>query len=136
MATPQELVDLSTQLTNVVNVANDIVAKQDLPFDEPTKKLAKDAALLAEMANYVGQVGLAAMANDVKAAIGQLKDQVSAANDTLKKLNELKVTLTVVGVVLVSAASIVASVATGNWIGAATNVVALANNVKTALSQS
>lgn len=133
MATPQELIDLSTELTGVVKAANDIVEQQDLPFDDDTKKLVKDAALLAEMAHYIGQVGLAAMASDVKGALGQLKTSVDAAKTRLKQLQNLKKALNVVGVVLISSASIVASVGTGNWIGAATNVAALAAGVKAAV---
>ena len=132
MATPQELVGLSIQLTDIVKSINAIVAKQELPFDAETTNLSNAAFLLAAQANAIGQAGLAAMAQDVKGAINQLTTQVLSANAALQRINDLKKALNIVGVVLNGAASIAASVATGNWISTAGDVINLANNLKTA----
>lgn len=132
MATAQELIDLATELTNVVKAANKIVNQQNLPFDTDTQKLVNDTALLAEKANRINQAGLSALANEVGAALGQLKTQVAVAEKRLKQLNDVEKALNVVGVVLVSAVSVAGSVATGNWIGVANNVLTMAASVKAA----
>jgi hypothetical protein len=134
MATPQQLVDLSTELTDIVKSINVIVGKQQLPFNADTTNLSNAAFLLAAQANSIGQVGLAALANDVQGAINQLTTQVAAANAALQQINDVKKALNIVGVVLTGAASIASSVATGNWIGAAGDVVTLAANLKTAIA--
>jgi hypothetical protein len=134
MATAQELVDLSTELTDIVKAINAIVGKQSLPYDADTANLSNTAFLLASQANTIGQAGLSALANDVQAAIGQLATQVAAANSTLKRINNVKAALNLVGVVLTGAASIAGSIATGNVAGIAGSVVTFANNIRTALS--
>jgi len=134
MSTPQELVDLSSELTDIVKSINVIVGKQQLPFNADTANLSNAAFLLAAQANSIGQAGLAALANDVQGAIIQLKTQVAAANAALQQINDAKKALNIVGVVLTSAASIASSVATGNWIGTASDVVTLATNLKTAIA--
>jgi hypothetical protein len=134
MPTPQQLVDLSSQLTDVVKSINGIVAKQQLPYDADTTNLSNAAFLLAAQANTIGQAGLSALAVDVQGAIGQLTAAVTAANATLQSLNDAKKALNIVGVVLTGAASIASSVTTGNWIGAAGDVVTLATNLQTAIN--
>jgi hypothetical protein len=134
MATPQQLVDMSTQLTDIVKSINIIVGKQQLPFDGDTTNLSNAAFLLAAQANTIGQAGLSALANDVQGAIGQLTTQVAAANARLQQINEAKKALNIVGVVLTGAANIAASVTTGNYIGAAGDIVTLATNLRTAIA--
>ncbi len=134
MATPQQLIDLSTELTDIVKSINVIVGKQQLPFNADTTNLSNAAFLLAAQANTIGQAGLAALANDVQGAINQLTTQVVAANAALQQINDVKKALNIVGVVLTGAASIASSVAIGNWIGAAGDVVTLATNLKTAIA--
>jgi hypothetical protein len=134
MPTPQQLVDLSTELTDIVKSINVIVGKQQLPFNADTTNLSNAAFLLAAQANSIGQAGLAALANDIQGAISQLTTQVAGANAALQRINDVKKALTIVGVVLTGAASIASSVATGNWIGTAGDVVTLATNLKTAIA--
>jgi hypothetical protein len=134
MPTAQELVDLSTELTDIVKAINAIVGKQALPYDADTANLSNTAFLLASQANAIGQAGLADLANDVPAAIGQLATQVAAANSALKRINNVKAALNLVGVVLIGAASIATSVATGNVGGIGSSVITFANNIKAALS--
>jgi hypothetical protein len=134
MPTAQELVDLSTELTDIVKAINAIVGKQSLPYDADTANLSNTAFLLSSQANAIGQAGLAALASDVQAAIGQLATQVAAANSALTRINNVKAALNLVGVVLTGAASIAASVATGNVGGIAGSVITFANNIRTALS--
>jgi hypothetical protein len=134
MPTAQQLVDMSTELTDTVKSINTIVGKQQLPFHADTTNLSNTAFLLAAQANTIGQVGLSALADDVQGAISQLTTQVSAANSALQQINDVKRALNIVGVVLTSAGSIAASVATGNWIGVAGDVVTLANNLRTAIN--
>ncbi len=80
------------------------------------------------------RAGLAALAADIQGAISQLTAQVTAANAALQQLNDVKKALNIVAVVLTGAASIASSVATGNWLGAASAVVTLATNLQTAIS--
>lgn len=134
MPTPQQLVDLSTELTDVVKSINVTVAGQQLPYDAVTTNLSNAAFLLAAQANTIGQAGLSALANDVQGAISQLTTAVSAANATLNALNDVKKALNIVGVILTGAAGIASSVATGNWIGAAAGVITLANNLQTSVN--
>lgn len=133
MATPQELIDLATEMTNVVKAANKLANQQNLPFDADTQKLVKDAADLATTASHINQAALSALAQDVSVAVGQLKTQVAAAEVRLKQINDVKKALNVIGVVLISAVSVAGSVTTGNWIGAANNVVTMATNIETAV---
>ncbi len=51
MPTPQQLVDLSTQLTDIVKSINVIVGKQQLPYNAETTNLSNAAYLLAAQAN-------------------------------------------------------------------------------------
>ena len=134
MPTPQQLVDLSTELSDVVKAINVIVGKQSLPYNADTSNLSNTAFLLSMQANSIGQAGLSDLANDVQGAIGQLTAQVAAANATLSKINDVKKALNIVGVVLQGAGSIAASVATGSWGGAAGDVAKLAKNLKAALA--
>jgi hypothetical protein len=134
MPTAQQLVDMSTELTDTVKAINSIVGKQQLPFNADTTNLSNAAFLLAAQANTIGQVGLDALASDVGGAVSQLNDQVAAANSALQRINDVKKALNIVGVVLTSAGSIAASVATGNWVGAAGDVLTLVKNLKTAIS--
>jgi hypothetical protein len=132
--TAQQLVDLSTELTGIVAAINAIVQKQPLPLDADTTALSNAGVQIAAQANAIGQAGLAALANDVQGAITQLTTQVAAANTALTQINDVKKALNIVGIVVNGAASIAASVATGNWIGAAGAVVALANNLNNAIN--
>jgi hypothetical protein len=134
MPTPQQLVDMSTQLTDVVKSINTIVGQQQLPYDTATTNLSNAAFVLAAQANSIGQAGLAGLAADVQGAISQLTAQVTAANVALQQIDDAKKALDIVAVVLTGAASIAGSVATGNWIGAAGDVVTLAINLQTAVS--
>ena len=134
MPTPQEMIDFSTELTDIVKSINAIVGKKALPYDAPTQNLSNAAFVLASQANFIGQVGLAALADDVKGAIEQLKSEVAMANTRLQHIQDVKKALNIVGVVLASAANIAASAASGNYIGAAADVVTLALNVKQAVA--
>jgi len=133
MPTAQQLVDISTELSDVVKSINALVGKQHLPFDADTANLSNTAFLLAAQANTIGQAGLAALANDVRGAIGELTARVADANSALKKLGDVKKALKIVGAVLAGAGSIAASVATGNWMGAAGDVLTLAKNIQAAV---
>jgi hypothetical protein len=133
MPTAQQLVDMSTELTNIVKSINQIVGKQTLPFDATTTNLSNAAFLLAAQANTIGQVGIDGLANDVQGAISQLTSQVTAANAALQGIKNLENALNIVGVVLTGAAGIGSSVATGDWIGTAADVITLANNLQTAI---
>lgn len=134
MATPQQLIDLSTALTEIVKAINTIVGKQHLPFDAATTNLSNAAFQISTQANAIGQAGLDALADDVQTAINQLTTQVAAANTALQGINDVKKALNIVGVVLTGAASIASTVATGNWIGTAGAVVTLATNIQNAIN--
>jgi hypothetical protein len=134
MPTAQQLVDMATALNTTIVAINAIVGKQPLPADADTKALADKGAQIAIQANAIGQAAMAALAADVQSAVSQLTTQVNAANSTLQKLNEISKAINVVGVVLTGAASIAASVATGNWLGTAGDVVTLATNLQTAIN--
>jgi hypothetical protein len=134
MPTPQELIDLSIQLTDIVKSINAIVATQHLPFDAETMNLSNTAFLLAAQANAIGQGGLAALARDVQGAISQLTTQVASANAALARIRDLKKALNIVDVVLNGAASIATSAATGNWIGTASDIITFASNLQTAIA--
>lgn len=134
MPTAQELVDLSTRLTDIVKAINTIVGKQQLPFDATTTKLSNTAATLAIHANSIGQAGLDALANNVRGAIGQLSDQVQAANAALQQIQDVKRALSIVSIILGASASIAGSVASGNWGGVAGDIVTCVNNLKNAIT--
>ncbi|HEY2780029.1 MAG TPA: hypothetical protein VGI90_04600 [Steroidobacteraceae bacterium] len=134
MPTAQQLVDMSTELTDVVKSINAIVGRQHLPFDADTVNLSNAAFLLAAQANSIGQAGLAALADDLQTAIAQLTAQVAAANSTLRQVNEVKQALTIVGVILTGAACVATNVATGNWMGAAGGIATMAKNLETAIA--
>jgi hypothetical protein len=134
MATAQQLIDMSTQLTDVVKSINTIVGQQHLPYDANTANLSNAAFILAGQANAIGQAGLSALAVDVQGAIGQLTAQVSAANLALQQINDVGKVLNIVGVILTGAGSIATALATGNLGGLAGSVGTFANNLKTALA--
>jgi hypothetical protein len=134
MPTAQQLVDMSTELTDVVKSINTIVGKQHLPFDADTVNLSNAAFLLAAQANSIGQAGLAALADDLQTAIAQLTVQVAAANNTLRRINEVKQALNIVGVILTGAACVATNVATGNWAGAAGGIATMAKDLAAALA--
>jgi hypothetical protein len=134
MATPQQLVDLSTQLTGAVKSINDLVGKQPLPYDEDTARLADTAAQLAAKANSIGQVALTALANDVQTAIGELTSQVTDANTALARISELKRALSLAGTVLTCAGTIAACAGSANWVGAAAGVIALTETLQAAIA--
>lgn len=136
MATAQQLVDLSSQLTDVVKTINAIVALQDLPYDTDTANLSNFALRLSAHANAIGQAGLAALANDVQQSIGALTNQVKAANTFLDDVKDAKKALTIVGALLTAAGSVATSLATGNIGGAAGAIGTLATNIRAALQSS
>ncbi len=134
MPTAQQLVDVSTKLTDVVKAINVIVGKQHLPFDGPTANLSNTAFQLGAQANTIGQAGIDMLAIDVQLAIGQLTTQVAAARSALADINDVKIALGIVGSILTGAAGIAANVATGNWAGAASAIVTTAQNIEKAIS--
>jgi len=85
MPTPQQLIYLSTELTDSVKSINAIVAKQELPYDEETRELSTSAARLAVLANAIGQAGLSALAHEIREAMGELNSQVKSAKERSRK---------------------------------------------------
>jgi hypothetical protein len=134
MPTAQQLIDMSTELTDVVKSINAIVGRQHLPFDADTVNLSNAAFLLAAQANSIGQAALAALANDLQAAIAQLTAQVAAANNRLRQVNDVKQALNIVGVVLTGAGCVATNVATGNWMGAAGGIATMAKDLEAAIA--
>lgn len=134
MPTAQQLVDMSSELTNVVKSINVVVGKQSLPYDADTMKLVNTASTLASHANSIGQAGLAALSADVQGAIADLTTQVKAANSALQRIDNVKKALDIVGVLLTGAAKVASSAATGNWIGVAGDIATVASSLKTEIS--
>jgi len=134
MATAQQLIDMSTQLTDVVKSINTIVGQQSLPYDAATANLSNTAFILAGQANTIGQAGLEALAVDVQGAITELTAQVAAANLVLGQINDVKKALSIVGAVLTAAGGIATGAAIGNLREAADSVATLVSNLQSALA--
>lgn len=134
MPTAQQLIDLSTEITEVVKAINGIVGAQPLPFNQATASLAQCASLLSVKANAIGQAGLAALAPDVQQAIVDLTTQVSKANDAIADVQDVAKVLNIVGAILSGAGSVATSVLTGNWAGAGSALAKFVSNLKAAIN--
>ena len=139
MTTPQQLIDLSAALTDVADGISDFVFKHTdpaAPTDPALGHLSDLSAQIALKATGIGHAGLAALAADVGSAINSLNFQVGQATAAIKKIDDAQKALDIASAVLVAAASVAASTATGNWIGTASAVVTLAESVHKTLAPS
>ncbi len=134
MPTAQQLIDNSVAITQQVVAINAKIQAMPLPLSADAEALSKKGVALAIQANVIGQAGLAALANDVASAVDQLTAQVNAASTLVTNINDLKKALGVVDIVLAGAVDVAGSVASGNWIGAASDVVSVANKLQTAVA--
>ena len=82
----------------------------------------------------MGRSGIEALADDVGSAITSLNFQVGQANNALTRIDETQKALEIASAVLAAAASVAASVGTGNWLGAATSVIGLADSIHKTLA--
>jgi hypothetical protein len=136
MSTAQQLIDLSTEITEVVKSINAIVGAQPLPFNQATANLVHCASLLSVKANAIGQAGLAALAPDVQRAITDLSTQVRKANSAINDTQDVAKVLNIVGAILSGAGGVATSVLTGNLVGAGSAIAKLVNSLKTAIDSS
>ena len=137
MPTAQELLDLSSALTDASSSITDFVAEKtdpDAPTDPALGHLSDLAAQIAVEANKIGRAAIETLAVDVGPAVASLNFQVGQANDAIARINDVQKVLGVASAVLTAAAGVAASVATGNWIGVASAVVSLAESIHGTLS--
>jgi hypothetical protein len=129
MATPQELIDLSSSLMTTVGKIDAVVDKA--PIGDPdAEHLSGIGSQLSAEAYTISHTALTEMVPDVATAVGQLNAQVAEGAKLLDAIDSLKKALNVTSVILTGAASIAASVATANWVGTADAVYTLVQNLQ------
>ncbi len=121
----QALTDLSQTLRNCADALNDYADQQADPFDPSLAPLRQTAADLISAASKIGQMELSDMAAEVSAAITGLQQQVRDAQQAIVTINRIKAAVRISAAVLSAAAAI----ATGNPLGAADQVAALASTI-------
>lgn len=128
--TPQQLIELASALGDFSDKLDDYIKASGNPFTPAMVQLRDMDTHIASDAVLIGQIGLSAMEDDVRAALGQLQIQINSAKSTLAQINNVKSALSVVAAVL----SVAASLSTGNPLGAASSVIALVSTVSGALT--
>jgi hypothetical protein len=123
------LIDLSQTLRSVADALNDYADTQADPFDPSLAQLRTTAAHLIIDASIIGQRQLGAMAKEVSDAIAGLQGQVRDAQNAIKIIDNVKAAVSIGAAVL----SVAAAVATGNPLGAADKVTALADMIASAI---
>ncbi len=126
---PQALTDLSQTLRSCADALNDYADAQTDPLDPSLAQLRTTAGHLIVDASIIGQLQLAAMAQGVTEAITGLQDQVNAAQQAVANINKVKAAVSIGAAVLSAAAAI----ASGNPLGAADKVAALASTIASAI---
>jgi ATP-dependent helicase YprA (DUF1998 family) len=127
--TDQALVDLSDTFRKYADAANDFADNCDNPLDPSLAQLRTTAAHLSVDAAIIAQKQLDDLAQDVTDAISALETQVIAAQNTLAVINDIKTGVSIATSVLSAAAA----VASGNFTGAVTQVIALGNTIANAI---
>lgn len=134
-STAAELLDLSNALDAAANAlgtaadAEDAKSDPGLPPTSEVEHLRDLAAQVAIQANAIGATGIERLAADMSPAITSLTFQVGQAEHALAKIAEIQKILDVASALLTAAASIAASVSTGNFIGTASAVITLATSL-------
>lgn len=130
MATPQPVTDLSQAFRACADALNAYADNQTNPFDPSLSQLRTTAAHIIIEAAIIGQKQLAAMTQGVATAIAGLQTQVNSAKAAVATINDIKKAVSI-GAAVLSAA---ASVASGNPLGAANQLISLASTISSAVS--
>jgi len=125
----QALFDLSKALRAFSRKLKEKVANSDDPFAPDMQKLTDESFEIAHLAGDISDHALRLIAPSVRDAIHNLKGQVDRAKDTLQTIRDTQRALSLVGRVV----NIAVSVSTGNPLGAADSVIALANELSDAV---
>ena len=127
--TPQALVDLSDALSDFSDKLDEYIKSSGDPFTPVMQQLrnldthiAADAALMARLA-------VEAMADDVRAAVADLKNQTNRARQTLQNIQNVKTALGLAAAVL----SVAATISTGDPLASSKSVLALVQVISNAV---
>jgi ABC-type transporter Mla subunit MlaD len=121
----QALQDLADALSDFSDKLDSYIKGSGDPFTPVMQNLRTIDTQIAVDAALIARLAVESMADDVRAALADLKQQVDRAKDTLQNINNAKTALSVVAAVLTAAAGI----STGNPLAAAQGVSALVNVV-------
>jgi hypothetical protein len=129
---PQALVNLSNTLSDFSDRLDTFIKSSGNPFTPAMRQLRDLDTHLAADADLIGRLAVDSMTNEVSAAISNLGAQVITAKQTLDRINNVKLALSVVAAVFSAAAAI----STGNPLASAQSVLSLAQVVSSAVKGS
>ena len=127
--TPQELVDLASSLMDVVEQIDRLLDATDDHQSAEWGRLERLRRDLTRDATDILQDARGELANAIAQAVKGLQTQIVAANEVLKTIETARAALSVLSAVL----SVAVAVASGNVTGSAEAVLALANQMKSAV---
>jgi hypothetical protein len=127
--TPDALMELSDELSNFSDTLDDYIKAAPDPYTPEMMDLRKLDTRIAMDAAIIAGIAADLAAPGVLAAIADLKAQVGRAKETLQKINNVKIALSLVASVLTAAAAI----STGNPLSAAGAIMGLASGIAGAI---
>jgi hypothetical protein len=126
---PQALVDLSNALSDFSDKLDDFIKSSGDPFTPAMQQLRNLDTHIAADAALIARLAVEAMADDVRSAVADLKNQVDRAKQTLQNIKNVKTALSLVAAVL----SVTASISTGDPLASAKSVLALVQVISNAV---
>lgn len=119
--TPQALVDLANALSDFSDKLDEFIKSSGNPFTPAMQQLRNLDTHIAADAATIARLAVESMADEVRSALSDLKNQVNRAKQTLQNIRNVKTALSLVAAVL----SVAASVSTGDPLASAKSVLAL-----------